>query len=618
MNILGKMSCVAVALLSMNACRPTTSAVKEFEFHADICSALQNAADTRWSASSGQTKAEYYDNLLATERQIIDYELPRYRQRLADMRSGQGPANGPGGQTVFLSNPPSLSTPDEPTKSQAEQDLSSEKSNLVTGSSQIAQEACPGCSIQEVESKLRVLESNQGRIANCQLQDSTSVSAASSDPDETLTAQQKLDRANTVNQIANLIIGATQAKELCTWWGSVASGTGASRDRCQRETISAFCKAAISAGTAVATGTINDRSEEKIATSAIKGIPRAIKDSMIGCVQQLAYDTVKDALRNAGTREFVPQATQQLAKDAIKSDRLETLTAEEKAAKSAELKKQLALLVCKAGASIVASQIDAQPQINYEHPCRAIFATSKSRARACLNTTSSACKIGAGDIDLANFLPSGLLDERPIATIVAEAGNLIASAGCKAGGKVGTAACATISEAASQIRTAIMTGNNDWAHCLGADQAGACTGSVVTEWMLGVKAADFKESVRPVVHSEVEGYFEQDICFCSYSCFQDDWGSNTELFRRNYYSVISNGAAGQRQCDQKDGQWNWTGLKSKQGYYIYWQRHGCMIQRARSKDESNFSSRGGFEVKVNGAWVYKNVSSEAGACPSGL
>ena len=97
-----------------------------------------------------------------------------------------------------------------------------------------------------------------------------------------------------------------------------------------------------------------------------------------------------------------------------------------------------------------------------------------------------------------------------------------------------------------------MTGNNDWAHCVGTDQAGACAGTVLAEKWLGVKVADIKEPVRTAVPStEKPGYVEKDVCWCLYSCYQDDWGSNTELHRSNFYTVISNGAAGNRECKIK-------------------------------------------------------------------
>lgn len=644
MQFLNRLICVTSLFSLTLGCKVEnqSSGVKEFEFSSDICADLQKATDTRWNASAGTSKAQYHAQLVASERQVLDYELPRYRQRLNDMQTNNGPANGPGGKDIPLPNTPDKSTPDDPSKAVAPVAPTSTGQsegaiapvvganpsavnqgglglqNPSQSSTATALQACPGCSLQEVESRLRLLEQNKTRIASCQFNDnsvSTQTGVDPSDPEAGLTAQQKADRANSVNQIKDLILGASNAKALCEWWGTVSSGTGANRDRCQRESITGFCQAALSSAGSVTTGVINESSDGKIVADVAKTIPGAVKTAMIGCVQQLAYDTVKDALRNAGTRQFLPDATKQLAKDAIDSD---GLSQQARAEKAAQLKKEIALLICKAGTSLVASQIEAEPQINYDHPCRAIFATSKSRARACLNTTGSACKIAAGDIDLANFLPEGAIDDKPVAALVTEAGNVIAGAACQAGGKVSSAACATISEAAAQIRSAITSGNNDWAHCLGTDQAGACTGTVVTEYMLGVKVADFKEPIRATVPSETPGYFEKDVCWCYYSCYQDDWGSNKELHKSNYYTLISNGAAGERDCTRQDGRWNWTGDKSKEGYHLYWKKHDCSIYRARSRDNEGFASSGGFEVNINGRWVYKNMTATSGSCPSGI
>jgi len=73
-----------------------------------------------------------------------------------------------------------------------------------------------------------------------------------------------------------------------------------------------------------------------------------------------------------------------------------------------------------------------------------------------------------------------------------------------------------------------------------------------------------------------------------------------------------------KECVNQDGRWNWTGSKSKSGYHLYWKKHGCGIYAARSKSKDGFDSAGGFELKVGGNWVYKNITSQSGSCPAGI
>ncbi len=633
MQFLKTIAALALCQFAISSCKfdETNSKAKEFEFSTNICQDIQSATDKRWVALSGQTKSAFHAALINQEKQIIAYELPRYQQRLSDIQNNSGPANGPTAQVKPLANVPAKTAADNPsdatpiTSNSATPATDPQSGNSSQGfelqntgtynTGALAKEICPGCTLEQVEGKIRVLQQNQTSLASCVIP-AEPQDAAENDVTSGLTPEQKEARKKDIEQIRDIVAGASNAKDLCEWWATVVSGTGASRDRCQRESINGFCVAAVKATGNVTTDVINEESDGRIVTDIAKTIPAAVKTAITGCVQQLAYDTVKDALRNAATRQFLPDATKLLAKEAIKSD---LLSAAAKAEKIADLKKQVALLLCSAGTSLIANQIDAEPQVNFNNPCAAYFAVSKSRAKACLNTTSSLCKIAAGDINLDNFLPENAISEKPVAALAVEAANLITAAGCETAGKAGTVLCATISEAAGQIRKAIMTGNNDWAHCQGYDQAGACVGTVFTEMMLGVKIADFKEPVRvPKPSVEAPEFQQTEVCWCDYSCYQDDWGTDTELTRSNYYTVISNGDAGKRECANKDGRWNWTGSKSKAGYHLYWLKHACGIYPARSNSKNGFASEGGFELKVGSSWVYKNITSESGSCPSGI
>jgi hypothetical protein len=653
-HIIGRFGFICMVLLM--SCKPAPeSELREFEFSNNICQDITNAVNTRWNEATGVTKAQYHANLITAETEIIDYELPRYRARLKDMESGTGPANGPGGSDIPLdgatqkttSEPVQAQQPSFDTTNQGIQGSQGDQGgfNLQQGvgsSVDLAKAVCPGCSIDVVRQKLATLEGNKLKITSCQgpqvaaasttglpssglpadQSDQTDLgvgaAAAPSTEGVAATPEEEKKRQADIAAIKNIIVGATQPKELCKWWGTVAGGSGASRDRCKRDSIAAFCGAALKAAINGTTSAATGGSLEKVETEVLNTIPGAIKTAMVGCIQQMAYDTVKDALRNAGTRQFLPDATKKLARDAIDSD---GLSSKAKADKINSLKKDIALALCKAGGKLVANQITDEPQINYDNPCAAILQRTKSRAKACALTASSACKIAAGDIDVKNFLPEGAIDDKPLAELSAEVGNTVASIACEAGSKASKFACAAISESAAQIRKAITTGNNDWAHCVGTDQMGACGGTVYAEYMLGIKADDMKQPIRTAkpVPSKPE-YSQRDICWCWYSCYQDDWGSNTELHKSNYYTVISAGGAGERECTKQDGRWNWTGNKSKAGYSMYWKKRSCEIVKARFKTSATGDSDGfkHMEVYYSGRWIGKNMSNHSGSCPSGL
>lgn len=628
MTTFGMVLFVALTSISVISCKQDSSrsSSKEFEFSLDICRDLQRAVDNRWNSSLGMSRAAYHSKLVSQETSIINYELPRYRRRLSEINSGIGPANGPTGKESSL--PPKSNPPARPPSSQIDPSggLSSPIPNGILALSNstsskpttAASEVCPGCDQNTIARRLQVLEKNSSLIASCVYRDSANPTESSSadDPEKGLSEQEKEERAVAVKKMKDLIYSATQPKQLCDWFARWSSGSGASRDRCRREIVEGFCNTVVDAGGNIAVDTINGTSSSSgVGSHILKPIPGAIRDAIIGCSQQWAYGKFKDALRD-GTLSSMSKAVKDQAIDAIKSDKLGPVSQQEK---MAELKKNIALAVCKAGASLVASQIDESPQINYDHPCKAIFQGSKSRAKACLNTTASGCRIAAGDIDVRNFLPQGVTDNRPLATLTAEAVNTISSMGCKSAGKVGSAACATISEAASQIRSAILTGNNDWAHCVGTDQAGACSGTVVTELWLGVKVSDFKEPIRPpYIIPEDPSSKVEDLCVCEHSCFEDDWGSDSRIARGQYATIIHANDAGVRDCRNYEGRWNWmnasTGyLKSNNGYYMYWKTSQCQIRQIKNRttidsDASDYKMTG--DVKSGAQWVRQSFNGQ--------
>jgi len=570
------------------------SSTKEFEFSSDICRDLQQAVDRRWTSSLGMSKAAYHATLIDREAAIINYELPRYRKRMEEVKNGTGPANGPNGKTGTLPPKPS-STPDitintvPSNKYPSSNDFDSYSNDPYGGlaltetsfyqSETSASGVCPGCDQRMIENKLASLERNRLSVRSCVYRDTATPSNSSSanDPNQGLSPAEQTRREETVDKLKDLIYASNAPKQVCSWFSTWATGISSSQtgSRCRRDVVQGFCRTVFDAGGDIAVDGINgNTSYGGIGSDIAKPIPSAVKDAIFGCARQLAFNQAEEALRT-GTFGGLTKSIADLGA------RLE---------RERNLKRDIALEICKAGAGLLAAQIDAAPQIDYNHPCQAIFKGSKSRAKACLNSTASGCRIAAGDVDLKNFFPQGIPDDKPLVNLTAEAANTITKLGCLSAGSVSKVACGTISEAASQIRSAITTGNNDWAHCVGTDQAGACAGTKMAELWLGINVADLSKPNRLPYDIDIPGSGQiqlRDACVCDHACYEDDWGTDSLLQSGTYAGIaIKTGDAGIRDCQNQEGAWNWispnTGYKKSQnGYYMYWKTSNCRIRQLK-------------------------------------
>jgi hypothetical protein len=175
---------LALCVFANTSCKfgDDSSRIKEFEFSSNICQDIQSATDSRWTAASGKTKEEFHRALISQERQIIAYELPRYQQRLSDIQSNSGPANGPTAQVQPLATAPSKNTPDSPSDASTPSapaptgDTNTTTTDQGTGfdlqesraysTDALAKEVCPGCTLEQVEAKIRVLQHNHTNLSS--------------------------------------------------------------------------------------------------------------------------------------------------------------------------------------------------------------------------------------------------------------------------------------------------------------------------------------------------------------------------------------------------------------------------------------------------------------------
>ena len=92
-------------------------------------------------------------------------------------------------------------------------------------STALAQEVCPGCTVEVIKQKLQALQNNRQQINTCQAPADTAVvpgpgtEAGAVDPTtgEVAAPADEAKRQEDIKQIKNRVMGATQPKQLCSW-----------------------------------------------------------------------------------------------------------------------------------------------------------------------------------------------------------------------------------------------------------------------------------------------------------------------------------------------------------------------------------------------------------------
>lgn len=249
-----------------------------------------------------------------------------------------------------------------------------------------------------------------------------------------------------------------------------------------------------------------------------------------------------------------------------------------------ELKRELhegqdldtALLVaaCRSGAKVVGNRLDSVPEVDFDNACGTLGSREhllkKSRIASCLRTTTDLCEIFVSHRGMAldRLIPVGEAGEAGNKEQILRALYRGIDDSVCMNGPTAHLACRTIGEAADQILQAVKTGNNDWAHCAGTDQLGACIGTL---WGSG----GFTNNNGVETAETVGNQTYRGCCWCYKDHFANDgWVSDTRIRRENWFGVIQGGDVATGNCKQMETKTG-AGEGRYQGYETYYRYADC-------------------------------------------
>jgi hypothetical protein len=384
--------------------------------------------------------------------------------------------------------------------------------------------------------------------------------------------------------------GLAGGSQLCAYVGKLAGNN----DACAESFIKNTC-AGISAGTIMLVEIENNAvlsQEEQTDAEGRKILrvgARAFADKINGCIAAAVKAGLKKQLVEAAVdtaaKQAVAGATSSLGAAIAQGDKL-----------LGDPRTKVALLACQAvaGGLAAATQTDGY-KVDFDNACGAVFGGDRSRAAACFKSVESGCGALVGKIDVSKTL--GITDEQALARAGAEIANSGLLAACSVGGNVSSAACGVISAAAEQIKTALVTGNNDWAHCVGTDQMGACVGTMYADWRSG--GWSNKNGVEDAERT-ANGDAYRGCCWCYKETYVNDktWpNADTLLTKENWFGVIQKGDIRSGNCAVMETKgYQYGGVASYvNGYQEYWRYTDCGKWYVRGTD-CGADGRGKVEV----------------------
>ena len=273
-----------------------------------------------------------------------------------------------------------------------------------------------------------------------------------------------------------------------------------------------------------------------------------------------------------------------------------------------ERKKELIRAGCDAVGELATSGNDhgaSTPTIenvDFENPCLAIFQKSDSRTNACFRTGSNACKALTGSVELENLIPPDIYEASIASNIPLDLpeylknmidgsidvfkkqgadklNNFVSRKIVAKAGPVGAIALATMTAASKQIYMASKSGDNDWAHCLGSDNAGACFHDL---FMGGIPKSG------PLARAKtVDGKKQIECCYCKKTLFSVPafaFGRETKIRTDDDLTPTEVGPLADTFCHQQENHAQEQYLSSHLGQKVFFRKHNC--QKATVSGES--------------------------------
>ena len=329
---------------------------------------------------------------------------------------------------------------------------------------------------------------------------------------------------------------------------------------CNLEIMVNTCKVLPNGIKAAAQVFYNDQNIQ-IATDGV--LLSAMKDAFMGCVKYAAQkqliQEMKSLARVVGTSEFLQQNIRDAAEDSLGKPKL------------AGIQKQIATAACVGASMVIGNAISQKREVDFENACG--FKFDKTRLASCFRSSGDICMIlsQSGNIDVANFMPDTASKG---AIFLQDVSSAVVSGACSLGANASKAACNAISAAAFQIKQALITGNNDWAHCVGSDQLGTCIGTKYAEVFGGAMSrAALDAPVAQALGSSDNRY--RKCCWCYRDYYKRYWLYPNEFFRRDNAVFVTGEGDGGALCQERSDYPRSELPEKVDGYPAYFVNREC-------------------------------------------
>ena len=361
-------------------------------------------------------------------------------------------------------------------------------------------------------------------------------------------------------------------------------GLSSKVEKIKNSKVVGFCVSCIATLTGMCKATMKDVKE--FTKSQVLGTQTKMRTYIDNFIRQIVTSVVLCTAKRLFKKAW-PTMVQKVREFVLKAQKkvIENQSDYKPSVKSAFLS-----AVCEVGLGIIGDSISMDREVNYDTPCKAMRNIDKSKIASCTRTAATMCPIflNSGYVDVSSFLPD--TNGNVWLNILYDFGTLGTTFTCQAAGKEVAVLCSTIAAAASQIKTAILTGNNDWAHCLGFDQGGACVGEMWAEYFGGMSLSYARAPIERLKKSKYD-VFEGEMCMCTRKCYQDRVGLDKKYKEEvlfSYASDVSDRLTKYNDCKSFNGRKIKHAVSAKSGATSTYAKYGdCHLVSVSFKNQSD-------------------------------
>ncbi len=275
-------------------------------------------------------------------------------------------------------------------------------------------------------------------------------------------------------------------------------------------------------------------------------------------------------------------------------------------------KDALGAALCELGFGLLGDVISMDLEINHKAPCKSMLSWTgdKTRLASCARTVATLCSalMYPGYVNIGSVLPS---TDNVWLNSLYVLGDVGVTFTCQAGGKEFALLCSAISAAASQIKIALLTGNNDWAHCMMFDQLGECTGVKWAEYF-GKMSLSYASSPIEKLKKNDSGLFEGDMCLCERHCYVKKIGFDNNYKTENVFSYagdVSDPAVKYKDCKSFEGRKIKHGVPALSGVSTTYAKYrNCKLVKVKFSNSQNTNA----SVPMDGTQVEYQLLNENG------